>query len=47
MEQLWSGWSATFPQSAVPANARLSFWAVDADEPRLYRLKDESTGPAR
>jgi hypothetical protein len=31
----------------VPANARLSFWAVDADEPRLYRLKDESTGPAR
>jgi len=47
MEQLWSGWSVTFPQSAVPANARLSFWAVDADEPRLYRLKDESTGPAR
>jgi len=45
MEQLWSGWSVTFPQSAVPMNARLSFWAVDADEPRLYRLKDESTGP--
>jgi hypothetical protein len=47
MEQLWSGWSVTFPQSAVPANARFSFWAVDADEPRLYRLKDESTDPAR
>jgi hypothetical protein len=46
MEQLWSGWSVTLPQSAVPPNARLSFWAVDADEPRLYRLKDESTGPA-
>lgn len=40
MEQLWSGWSATFPRSAVPAGATLSFWAVDADEPRLYRLKD-------
>jgi hypothetical protein len=40
MEQLWSGWSATFPRSSVPAGAQLSFWAVDADEPRLYRLKD-------
>ena len=47
LEQLWSGWSATILQSAVPANARLSFWAVDADEPRLYRLKDESAAPAR
>jgi hypothetical protein len=42
MEQLWCGWSATFPQSALPPGARLSFWAVDADEPRLYQLKDES-----
>jgi hypothetical protein len=40
MEQLWSGWSATLPQSAVPAGAKLSFWAVDADAPRLYRLED-------
>jgi hypothetical protein len=40
MEQLWSGWSATFPQSAFPAGAKLSFWAVDADAPRLYRLED-------
>jgi hypothetical protein len=44
MEQLWSGWSADFPQAAVPAGAKLSFWAIDTDEPRLYRLKDES-GP--
>jgi hypothetical protein len=40
MEQLWSGWSATFPKSAYPAGAQLSFWAVDADAPRLYRLSD-------
>jgi hypothetical protein len=47
MEQLWSGWSVSFPQNAVPVNARLSFWAVDADAPRLYRLKDESAESAR
>jgi hypothetical protein len=47
MEQLWSGWSATFAQTALPAGARLSFWAIDADEPRLYRLKDESNFTAR
>jgi hypothetical protein len=40
MEQLWSGWSATFPRTAFPEGAKLSFWAVDADAPRLYRLKD-------
>jgi hypothetical protein len=43
LDELWSGWSATFPQSAVPAGARLSFWAVDTDEPRLYRLQDPTT----
>jgi hypothetical protein len=47
MEQLWSGWSATFPQTLVPAGAKLSFWAIDADEPRLYQLKDESGSTAR
>ena len=47
MEQLWSGWSATFPGSAVPAGAKISFWAVDADEPRLYRLTDETGAAAR
>jgi hypothetical protein len=47
MEQLWSGWSADFPQTAVPAGARLSFWAIDADEPQLYRLKDESSSTTR
>jgi len=38
MDQLWSGWSATFPTAAPPTGAKLSFWAVDADEPKLYRL---------
>jgi hypothetical protein len=47
MEQLWSGWSATFSQTAVPAGAKLSFWAIDADEPQLYRLKDESNSATR
>jgi hypothetical protein len=40
MEQLWSGWSATFPRAAFPEGATLSFWAMDADAPRLYRLRD-------
>ena len=43
VEQLWSGWTATFSKSAVPAGAKLSFWAVDADAPRLYRLKDPTS----
>jgi hypothetical protein len=37
-DYLWSGWTATFPASRVPPGAKLSFWAVDADEPKLYRL---------
>jgi hypothetical protein len=40
MEQLWSGWSVTIPRSAFPAGGKLSFWAVDADAPHLYRLED-------
>jgi hypothetical protein len=47
MEQLWSGWSATFPASAIPPGAKVSFWAIDADEPRLYQLKDESAANTR
>lgn len=47
LELLWSGWSVTLPRSAIPAGASLSFWAVDADEPKLYRLKDESGGGLR
>ena len=47
MDQLWSGWSATFPKTAAPAGAEFSFWAVDADEPRLYLLKDESAATTR
>jgi hypothetical protein len=44
---LWSGWAVTFPQSAVPPGATLSFWAVDADQPKLYQLPDDSSPKAR
>jgi hypothetical protein len=47
LEQLWSGWSATLPRRAFPEGATLSFWAVDADVPKLYRLNDESGGSVR
>jgi hypothetical protein len=40
-DNLWAGWTAAFPQAAVPPNAKLAFWAVDADEPRLYRLPEK------
>ena len=43
MELLWSGWAVTFPQSAVPPGAKLSFWAVDADQPKLSQLPDDSS----
>ncbi|MEY2483311.1 MAG: hypothetical protein QOK24_1839 [Verrucomicrobiota bacterium] len=43
MDQLWSGWTATFPTTAIPAGAKLSFWAVDADEPKLYLLNDNAS----
>lgn len=42
LDQLWSGWTATFPRNAVPAGAQLTFWAVNADEPKLYQLGDKS-----
>jgi hypothetical protein len=47
MDQLWSGWSATLPLNAFPAKAKLSFWAVDADEPTLYRLSDFAVSMTR
>jgi hypothetical protein len=39
-DYLWAGWSATFARHAVPSGAKLAFWAVDVDEPRLYRLEE-------
>ena len=42
-DQLWAGWTATFSQRAIPAGAKPSFWAVDADEPMLYQLGDQSS----
>jgi hypothetical protein len=35
----YQGWTATFPRAAVPAGARISAWALDADGPKLYRLE--------
>jgi hypothetical protein len=37
--QIWSGWRAIFAPDAAPAGAEISAWAVDAKEPKLYRLK--------
>ncbi len=47
LDQLWSGWSATVPRTLIPAGAKLSFWALDADEPKLYQLKDETVSTPR
>jgi hypothetical protein len=41
MDYLWAGWTATFPRNAIPPGATLSFWAVDADAPKLYLLNDD------
>jgi hypothetical protein len=38
-EQIWSGWRTVFSRGAIPAGAEISAWAVDAKEPKLYRLK--------
>lgn len=43
LDQLWSGWTVTFPKGAVPPGAKLSFWAVDADQPKLFELPDDSS----
>jgi hypothetical protein len=40
-DNVWAGWKITFPRTAVPPNAKVTFWAVDADEPRLYRLEQK------
>ena len=37
-DQLWSGWTAKFAPHDIPAGANLSAWALDAEEPMLYRL---------
>jgi hypothetical protein len=47
LDQIWSGWGATFPRNAFPAEARLSFWAVDLDQPKLYRLKAAAAATTR
>jgi hypothetical protein len=46
-DYLWGGWSATFARNAVPPAAKLAFWAVDADDPRLYRLEEAPDSSAK
>ena len=41
MDYLWAGWTATFARRLIPAGAKLSFWALDADAPKLYLLNDD------
>lgn len=44
-EQQWCGWRASFPRDGVPSGARISAWAVDAKDAKLYRLKESSPPP--
>lgn len=39
-EQLWSGWRVVFSRETVPPGAKISAWAVDAKDAKLYRLKE-------
>ena len=39
-DQLWSGWTVKFAQQDIPAGAKLTAWAFDAEEPMFYRLPD-------
>jgi hypothetical protein len=41
VDYLWAGWTATFPRRLIPPGAKLSFWALDADAPKLYLLADD------
>ena len=38
-DQLWSGWRVTFRNDELPKGAKISFWAVDAKESKLYPLQ--------
>ena len=37
-DQLWSGWRVIFSDETFPKGAKISAWAVDAKESKLYRL---------
>jgi hypothetical protein len=45
-QYLWTGWHASFPAGAVPPGKKISAWALDAKEARLYRLKSNEPAPA-
>ena len=42
-DQLWSGWTAKVPMRALPPGAKLSAWAFDAEDSKVYRLPGEIT----
>jgi hypothetical protein len=46
-EYLWSGWHASFRNDAVPPGKKITAWAVDAKEAKLYRIttKEETLNP--
>jgi hypothetical protein len=44
-QYLASGWHASFPAEAAPRGAKISAWALDAKEARLYRLKSNEPPP--
>jgi hypothetical protein len=44
-DDLWSGWGLTLPRASIPPGATLVFWAVDAEEPKLYRLNERPIAP--
>jgi hypothetical protein len=45
-QYLWTGWHASFSADAAPPGRKISAWALDAREARLYRLKSNEPAPA-
>lgn len=43
----WTGWHAVYPASLVPPGARVSAWALDARDAKLYKLNTVSTESKR
>ena len=42
---LWSGWHASFSTAALPPGKKISAWAVDAKDAKIYRLKPAEPTP--
>lgn len=43
----WTGWHAVYPESIVPRGARVSAWALDARDAKLYKLNTVSAESER